>query len=328
MNLTNNAIKYTPAGSVSIHISYLRGESRLKIRVADTGTGIRPEDREKLFSSFMRLDETRNRSIEGTGLGLNIAKQLAEMMSGSITVESEYGKGSVFTAEIVQEAVSDTPLGDFTEYARKTDTTEEFRPAFTAPSAKVLIVDDNSLNHDVMTGLLEGTKMHLTTARSGRECLDILREQRFDIVLLDQMMPEMSGTQTLAAIRSEHLADDTPVIALTADAIAGARDRYIRLGFADHVTKPVIYSELEAVLQKHLDSSLQSTEEEKSAEKPVILVISNSPDKLNEMKALIGSKYKGVFVRTEENARRYLENHKPAFIVRDAALELGEEGRG
>ncbi|MCR4779664.1 MAG: response regulator [Ruminiclostridium sp.] len=314
LNLTNNAIKYTPAGSVRIKISYLRETGRMRIQVADTGTGIRPEDLDRLFSTFMRLDETRNRSIEGTGLGLSITKQLAEMMNGSITVESEYGKGSVFTAEIAQEAVGDTPLGEFTE---KTDIPEAASaPSLIAPGASILIVDDNKMNIEVLTGLLEETRMKLTTALSGRECVKLLRKKRFDIVLLDQMMPEMSGTQTLDMIRAEHLADGTPVIALTADAISGARESYIAQGFDDHLTKPVIYEELEALLFRYLDSSLLLAEAPEE-EKPVMLVISNSPDKLKEMKEFIGDRYKGVFVRDEPTARRYLAKHPAAFVVRE-----------
>ncbi len=327
LNITNNAIKYTAEGGISLDISYDRSVSRLKIRVTDTGMGIRPEDLDKLFSSFQRLDETKNRNIEGTGLGLNITKQLVEMMDGSITVESEYGKGSVFTVDIVQKAADDTPIGNYTERLKKTRAeSEQFKPVLIAPKAKVLIVDDNEMNLEVITELLRETRMKVTTALSGSECIEFLENSAFDVIFLDQMMPGMSGTQTLEVIKSRHLADMTPIIALTADAIVGARDSYIREGFTDYLSKPVMYNDLEAVLLKYIDRSLlltleqlkeeETAKERARANKPVILVVCDSPEKLKEMKELIGENYKGVFVRDEESANRWLEKHSAEFIIR------------
>ncbi len=329
LNLTNNAIKYTSEGKVSIHIGFDRSGNRLSVRVADTGMGIRPEDLDKLFSSFQRLDETKNRNIEGTGLGLNITKQLTEMMGGTIAVESEYGEGSVFTATIVQEIVDDTPIGSYNDRLDRSQAEkEEFRPQLIAPEARVLIVDDNEMNLEVITALMSDTRMKITTAASGAECLDILKDRAFDIILLDQMMPGMSGTRTLEIIREKHLADVTPIIALTADAIVGARDQYIREGFSDYLSKPVMYSELEEVLLKFIDKRLLLTEEQlkeeaaarerEKANKPVILVVSDSTDKLNSLKEMIGVRYKGVFVRDEAAAQKYLTKHKVEFIVRDS----------
>lgn len=327
LNLTNNAIKYTEKGGIDIHISFERDESRLVIQIRDTGVGIRREDMDKLFSSFQRLDETKNRNIEGTGLGLNITKQLIEMMGGTINVESEYGRGSVFTARILQRVIDETPIGDYNERlinARRE--TEEFKPILIAPGVKVLIVDDNEMNLEVITEVMRDTRMRITTAESGKECLEILRTERFDIIMLDQMMPEMSGTQTLELIRKEHLCDDTPVIALTADAIVGARESYIREGFTDYLSKPVLYSELEAVLLKYIDSSQLLTTEQlkkeeddrkhRKQERPVILVINDSAETLNELKEMIGDRYKGVYVRNEEAAEKYLEKHKADFILK------------
>ncbi|MBR1832025.1 MAG: response regulator [Ruminiclostridium sp.] len=328
LNLTNNAIKYTSEGKVSIHIGFDRGGNRLSVRVADTGMGIRPEDLGKLFSSFQRLDETKNRNIEGTGLGLNITKQLTEMMGGTIAVESEYGDGSVFTATIVQEIVDDTPIGSYTDRLDRSQAEkEEFRPQLIAPEARVLIVDDNKMNLEVITALMSDTRMKITTAASGAECLDILKDRAFDIILLDQMMPGMSGTRTLEIIREKHLADVTPIIALTADAIVGARDQYIREGFSDYLSKPVMYSELEEVLLKFIDKRLLLTEEQlkeeaaamerEKANKPIILVISDSPERLNSLKEMIGDRYKGVYVRDEKKARKYMEKYRVAYVIRD-----------
>ncbi|MCR5591318.1 MAG: response regulator [Lachnospiraceae bacterium] len=324
LNITNNAIKYTESGGVKIGISYDRSQSMLSVRVEDTGIGIREEDLGKLFSSFQRLDETKNRNIEGTGLGLNITKQLAEMMGGTIQVKSEYGKGSVFEATMVQETVDDTPIGDYTKRLEESRrSTAKFSSTLIAPDAKVLIVDDNEMNLEVISSLMGETRIKITTALSGRECLEILKERSFDVILLDQMMPGMSGTQTLENIKKEHLAKGTPVVALTADAIIGARDSYIKEGFDDYLSKPVMYSELEAVLLKYIDKRLLLTpeqlgkEEEAKLSKPVVLVIDEPSDKLTALREALTEKFKAVFVRDEESAGKFLSKHEADFIIRD-----------
>ena len=327
LNITNNAIKYTEKGSVTLHISFDRSDNRLRVSVADTGMGIRKDDLDKLFSSFQRLDETRNRNIEGTGLGLNITKQLAEMMGGIIRVESEYGKGSVFSAEIIQEIVDDTPIGNYMERLEQAQTKkEEFKPVLIAPKAKILIVDDNEMNLEVISELMADTRINITTALSGNECIEILHKSTFDVVLLDQMMPGISGIQTLGVIQNEHLADNIPIIALTADAIVGARDSYIKYGFTDYLSKPVMYEELERLLLTYIDDSLLMTEEQlkeeeaekerRKAERPVVLVINDSPEKLKDLKETISERYKGVFVRDEESAEKYLAKHSVEFVIR------------
>jgi signal transduction histidine kinase/CheY-like chemotaxis protein len=331
LNITNNAIKYTEEGSVDIDISFDHDESRLVVRVADTGMGIRKEELNKLFSSFQRLDESRNRNVEGTGLGLNITKQLIEMMGGSINVESEYGRGSVFTARIIQRVVDNTPIGNYLERLEKTGEKDDgFRPVLIAPKARILIVDDNEMNLEVITNLMRDTRCRVDTALSGNECIECLKKEKYDVVLLDQMMPVLSGTKTLGIIRGEHIADNTPIIALTADAIVGARDSYIREGFTDYLSKPVMYEELESILLKYLDKGLMITMEQlkeeeeehkrrQDADRPVILVINDSSEKLNELKEMIGDDYKGVFVRNEEAAARYLDKHRVAYIISDGA---------
>ncbi len=323
LNIINNAIKYTEKGSVKIEVSYDRDIEMLFVSVSDTGIGIKPEDIDKLYNSFQRLEETRNRNIEGTGLGLNITKQLAEMMGGHIFVESVYGKGSTFTAEIPQKIVDGSPIGDFASRLRQSQSrTEEYRPVLVAPNAKVLIVDDNDMNLDVITGLLSDTRIGLTTAGSGKECIERLREGSFDVILLDQMMPQMSGKETLAAIRSEHLADRTPIIALTADAIVGARESYLKEGFTDYLSKPVMYEDLESILLKYIDSKLLLTKEmlereEEKKNKPVVLVVNDSSERLNEIKEMLGTAFKGVFVKDEAQAEKYLSNHTVEFVIRD-----------
>ncbi|MCR4787448.1 MAG: response regulator [Lachnospiraceae bacterium] len=325
LNLINNAIKYTEKGGVSVNISYDRPFDMMKITVSDTGMGIRKEDMSRIFSSFQRLDETRNRNIEGTGLGLNITKKLVELMNGTIDVESEYGRGSKFTVRITQETVDDSPQGDYRERVRNAAGHEaEFIPTLFAPDAKILVVDDNDMNLDVFCDLLRDTRIKITTAMSGPECIEKLMKNRYDAILLDQMMPGMSGTETMKKIIEKDLAGSTPMIVLTADAISGARQMYIDEGFDDYVSKPVIYDELESVLLNHLDDRLLLSREEadrirerENEEKSVILVVSEDPENLKKAREVIGERYRGAFVKSEEQAQKYLESHKVEFILRD-----------
>jgi signal transduction histidine kinase/DNA-binding NarL/FixJ family response regulator len=325
LNLIGNAIKYTQKGSVTVDVSFESGSSMLQIIVADTGIGIREEDRAKLFGAFQRLEEDRNRKVEGTGLGLNITLQLLKMMEGSIDVASVYGEGTTFTARMKQRVIDPAPIGDFAvRLADLQDQQENCSATFTAPKARLLVVDDNEMNLEVISSLLEETKIQVTTAESGRECLALMQEERFDLVLLDQMMPGMPGVETLEILRKQHLADDTPVVALTADAIVGARENYLREGFADYLSKPVMYRALEEVLRRLLNpalveeaSSSKETSRDAKApgstgegETPVVIGISPSSEKLRELKALLGSGYKGVFVKDMESAARYVEKNR------------------
>ncbi len=322
LNITNNAIKYTAQGGVTINVAYLTNEKKLQVKVKDTGMGIKEEDMEKLFSSFQRLDETKNRKVEGTGLGLNITKELAEMMGGGITVESKYGEGSTFIAEMVQKVIDQTPIGNYVDRLADAEAQKEvYKPKLIAPNARVLIVDDNDMNLEVVSGLLDKTRIRITTATSGPECIEALKHARFDVILLDQMMPGMSGTQTLEIIKSKHLADNTPIVILTADAIAGARENYIREGFTDYLSKPVMYDELEAILLKYIGASLLVSEDGDSAseaeiEKKLVLVINDSSEKLKELKEVLAGRYKGVFVKDEASAQKFLKNHKVEYIIR------------
>jgi len=328
LNLINNAIKYTHEGSVTINVSYDRATQMLWLVVKDTGIGIKNEDFGKLFGSFQRLEEDKNRNIEGTGLGLNITMRLVKMMGGTIGVNSKYGEGTTFTVQMKQTVVDATPIGDFVQnLTRMQEYKEEYTPSLIAPSASILVVDDNDMNLEVIVSLLEDTKISVTTAESGKECLGILRERSFDIIFLDQMMPGMSGIQTLEEINKEHLAEGTPVIALTADAIVGARETYLGEGFTDYLTKPVMYHDLESILLKYLNHDLLLSKEEaddqkkassaSDEDKPVILVINDSTDKLNGLKARASEGFKWVYVRDEASAAKYLDKHKADYILRD-----------
>ena len=332
LNLINNAIKYTHKGSITIEVSFEAETKKLKCRVTDTGIGIRQEDMNKLFASFQRLEENKNRNIEGTGLGLNIARQLAVMMGGDIEVESEYGKGSVFTATMVQKVIDATPIGNFVENLAKVQEQKgEYRPSLIAPDARILVVDDSDMNLAVIKGLLKKTKVQVETADSGDECIDMLRKSKYHIVLLDQMMPGKTGIETLDVIKSEHLADDIPIIALTADAVVEAKEMYLKHGFTDYLSKPIIYTDLEAMLRKYLDESLllkqdgtevsgENSQKDTDAEKPVVLVISSSTENLKQAKEALADSFKGVFVKSEEQAKKYMEKHKVAYVMRDPEL--------
>ena len=256
VNILNNAVKYTKQGMVKLLVAGIREGQvfTLKMQVEDTGIGIKKEDIDKLFGGFQRLDLEQNRSIEGTGLGLAITRNLIDRMNGRIEVSSEYGKGSVFTVYLTQEVIDDSPMGDFRqkfEAAAKQE--KKYRESFVAPDAKVLVVDDNDMNLAVVKALLRKTNLQVTTCMSGMECLELVKNEYFDVILLDHMMPGMDGIQTLAGIKqSENPCTSVPVIALTANAIVGAKEEYINAGFSDYLSKPIEGTKLEKMLLKYL----------------------------------------------------------------------------
>lgn len=256
-NLLSNAVKYTDTGSVNLKISSIPSEQAdqivLVLEVADTGKGINKADMELLFKDFERLDMYKNKTIEGTGLGLAITKSLIDLMHGSINVESDYGKGSVFTVSLPQRVVDPAPLGDVNRYFYDQDAhSKEYHPRFIAPRASVLVVDDTEMNLVVLKHLLSGTKVHIDTCKSGAECIEIMHDIHYDVVFLDIRMPGMDGVETLETLRRENLVKDTVVIALTADAVNGAKDRYLNKGFEDYLSKPVDPQMLEQVLFSYL----------------------------------------------------------------------------
>ena len=256
VNILNNAVKYTKQGVVKLAVEGIREDQAftLKMQVTDSGIGIKQEDMDKLFGGFQRLDLEQNRSIEGTGLGLAITRNLIERMNGRIEVSSEYGKGSVFTVYLSQEIINDSPMGDFRQrFEAVAKQEDEYRESFVAPETKVLVVDDNEMNLAVVKALLKKTDIQVTTCMSGMECLELVKNTYFDVILLDHMMPEMDGIQTLAKIKqSENQCTSVPVIALTANAIVGAKEEYINAGFSDYLSKPIEGMELEKMLMKYL----------------------------------------------------------------------------
>ncbi|MBR3247001.1 MAG: response regulator [Clostridiales bacterium] len=257
-NLLNNAVKYTDKGSVSLK---LRGKNQsdgvltLNIVVWDTGIGIKPEDKEILFTKFQRLEMERNSTLEGTGLGLAITQLLIGLMGGTIDVESEYGKGSIFTVNIPQKIVADTPIGDFqTRLKENLPGDRPYRESFRAPEATILIVDDTRINLTVAVNLLKNTRMKIDTATSGAEAVSMASKTRYDLIFMDQRMPEMTGTEAFHNIRNtpDGASRDVPVVCLTADAVIGAKERYLSEGFSDYLTKPIDNFALEKMLMKYL----------------------------------------------------------------------------
>ena len=256
VNLLNNAVKYTEKGTVTLQVG---GEIDndtvvLKFTVRDTGIGIKEEDIEKLFVDFQRLEENRNRNIEGTGLGMNIAMQLLNMMDSKLQVESTYGQGTVFTFFLAQKIMDGEPIGNLEERIRQQTSEYSYNVSFTAPDAEILVVDDNAVNRRVFMNLLKATKVRIEEACSGQESLERIYEKKYDLIFMDHMMPEMDGVEALHRIKEKtgHFCTSTPIIALTANAIAGAREMYLAEGFDAFVSKPINPEKLEKLLMNML----------------------------------------------------------------------------
>ena len=259
MNLLTNAVKYTEKGTVKLIVSgrFTDGGFVLKVDVSDTGIGIAEENLPQLFTQFQRIDLQRNRNIEGTGLGLSIVKRLCDLMSGTITARSVLGSGSTFTVELPQKVVDSTPCGGVNlNYSAGAE--HEYHHSFEAPEAKILAVDDLPVNLLVIANLLKETRIKIDTAGSGRECLDKCSQQKYDLILMDHMMPEMDGVQTFEKLHGDKSSPnfETPVIMLTANALAGMREQYMDVGFADYVSKPVRGAKLEEAIRRNLPESL------------------------------------------------------------------------
>ena len=258
-NLLSNAVKYTERGFVKLALEWnLRDEKTavLDIRVRDSGIGIQKDNVKEIFEKFKRFDSVRNSRIEGTGLGMSITAQLLQLMGGEIFVESEYGIGSEFRVKIPQMIMDATPIGEYT-YEKQEPVKETFRVTFTAPDAKVLVVDDNVMNRVVVKGLLKHTLMQIEEADGGAECLKLTQNNHYDVILLDHMMPGMDGVETLQRLRSQNGAcEGTPVIVLTANAVMGVKDFYMEKGFDDYMSKPISGTGLERMLLKYLPEEL------------------------------------------------------------------------
>lgn len=271
INFLTNAIKYTPSGSVKLLVSgeVMDGKLQLKVSVSDTGTGIKEENLPTLFQAFERFDDQNTRTIEGTGLGLNISYKLIKLMGGEIWAESTWGQGSTFSYTVMQDIIEDTPVGKIEKHVAENAGSLVSKKRFVAPDVKVLVVDDNRLNLEVFTNLLKRTQIQVTAVESGFACLEEVKRDTFDMIFIDHMMPEMDGLETLSRFKmlEGNLNKKTPTVALTANAISGAKEMYLSHGFDAFLTKPIMVEELERMLMEYLPENLihdavDDTEEE------------------------------------------------------------------
>ncbi len=249
LNILSNAVKYTKKGFISFSVNgEITGDTvLLTIEITDSGIGIKKEDLEKLFDDFVRLDFAINKGVEGTGLGLAITKNLIKMMNGNITVQSEYGKGSTFTVKLPQKIRSNESV-DSTK-------NDNITIKFNAPNARVLIVDDINTNLKVAKGLMQPYKMQIDLCSSGAEAIEKIKADNYDLVFMDQMMPEMDGIEATKRIRETHT--NLPIIALTANAVSGVREMFLANGFNDFLSKPIDTIELNSILEKWLPKEKQ-----------------------------------------------------------------------
>ncbi|SFQ06954.1 Signal transduction histidine kinase [Lachnospiraceae bacterium XBB1006] len=259
-NILTNAAKYTNEGTVWFRVSGHREdlEQILHFEVEDTGIGIKEEDLPKLFEDFARIEEARNRNIEGTGLGMNITLELLALMGSRPEVKSVYGKGSMFSFDLRQQIVDETPIGDFEARVKAAAEEYSYTESFIAPEAKVLVVDDNATNRRVFLSLLKATQMQFEEAAGGKEAIEKAKAKRYDIIFMDHMMPEVDGVEAMKAIRAdeEALSRDTKIYVLTANAVTGAKEKYLAEGFDGFVSKPIVSRKLEEAIRNALPDEL------------------------------------------------------------------------
>lgn len=259
-NILTNAVKYTEKGTVWFRV-YGKRDGKyeyIHFEVEDTGIGIKQEDMSKLFEAFQRIEEGRNRNIEGTGLGMSITMHLLEMMGSKLQVESVYGQGSKFFFDLKQEIIDDTPLGDFESRIKNLGIQYSYSRSFVAPEARILVVDDNVMNRKVFAALLKPTKINVEEAESGYDAVEMCAASHFDMIFMDHMMPGMDGIEAFHTIRENKDSPciNTPVIILTANAVAGAKEKYLKEGFDGFLSKPVVSEKLEAMIKNLLPENM------------------------------------------------------------------------
>lgn len=268
-NICNNAVKFTNKGYVELGAAYEDCEDpdtvMLKFTIKDTGIGIRKDDLNLIFDKFRQVDMRLNRNVEGSGLGLSICRQLTALMDGTIEVSSTYGKGTTFEVRIPQKVLDRKKLSNYLVYHKQE---EKKRSVIYAPSARILVVDDNPVNIKILRGLLLHYEIDADTAESGQESLEKASANTYDLILMDHMMPGMNGEEALKKIRalSDSEKAGVPVIAVTANAITGMRDEFLRRGFTDYLSKPVETGKLEQILKDHLAPNLIVAVEEEEAD--------------------------------------------------------------
>ena len=305
----------------------------LKVSVRDTGIGIKPEDLKKLFVAFERIEEKRNRNIEGTGLGMSIVQRFLDMMGSHLEVESEYGKGSVFSFELEQKVVKWDPIGDFEEtFRRSINERSEYHEMFTAPDARVLVVDDTSVNLTVFVNLLKRTGLKIDTAESGDEGISLFANNHYDVIFLDHMMPDKDGIETLMEMKAmtDTPNSETPVICLTANAISGMREMYTNAGFDDYLTKPIDVERLESMLLQYLPkdkvSAASDSSDTEDLELPAFLY------DLKELDVMSGLAYCGdsedyimalrIYLDSAEKKAAEIENYWAEKDIKNATIKI------
>ncbi len=294
LNILDNAVKYTDEGSVTLSAigeDYHNDEITLKIKIADTGIGIRKEDLAGIYDAFNRFDELKNKRILGTGLGLAITKQLMDLMEGEITVDSIYRKGTIFTIVIKQKIVNPEPVGEVNHLNKIVEEGDVYRPLFEAPEARILIVDDSKMNRMVASRLLGATKMQIDEAGSGAECLEMTKHKFYHAILVDYMMPDMNGDETLKAIHTQEngLCKNSAVIALTGNTVSGARQLYLESGFDGYVEKPIQGRVLETEILGFLPEDIIEYQEDNSI----------YAQNVGQMERLTQRKRKKVYITTD-----------------------------
>lgn len=321
-NLLTNAVKYTKSGTITLT---MRGEIsddtlNLFVSVEDTGIGIRAEDIDKLFQSFRRLDEERNRNIEGTGLGISIVKELLRMMNSRLEVASVYGEGSTFSFTVRQKILDATPIGTYGEHHAERQLQRATTTFIHAPAAKILAVDDTAMNLKVINGLLKRNEIVPDLADSGAKCLELAAKNFYHIIFLDHMMPEMDGIETLQRLKKMNLPAETKIIVLTANAISGARESYLAKGFDDYLSKPIDVAALENILATYLPQEIIAAEKIVAPEK-ISAPAQESASSLIDMTVAMTN-----CMDTEEffaeMAREFINGDKTAKL--DAALAAGD----
>ena len=331
MNVLTNAVKYTEKGSVTFELTKEEapeGATTLVFTVTDTGIGMKEEDIEKLFSPFTRIEEKRNRSIEGTGLGMSITKQLLDLMGSRLEVKSVYGEGSVFAFRVVQQIISAEPIGNYSErFMAENLRANKYREMFHAPDASILVVDDTEINHAVIKNLLKKTKVKIDSTLSGREAIAQTQIKDYDLIFLDHMMPEMDGIETLKRLKEQKKDrdDDTVYIALTANAVSGARQLYLDAGFSDYLSKPIEGNKLEKMLLKYLPeekiiSDFSDEEDEESMVGNRVLVIDDDETACSVAEEILKGDYEVIKAFNGTDGIRAAVKQKPDLILLDIVL--------
>ena len=319
VNILSNAVKYTKEGSVLLEVSGKGNEDAgdyiIRCAVTDTGIGIREEDIDRLFDSFERFDMKGNRNIEGTGLGMCITSRFLEMMGSKLEVSSVYGKGSTFWFELSQKVLDKKPIGDYADaYLKYNNNRKMTGTSIYAPNAKILVVDDNEMNLEVVQGLLKETEIQISTAGSGEIALKKAEKTEYDLILMDHMMPRMDGIETLEKLReyeNSHpvngVVKHIPVVVLTANAIAGAREQYLAKGFQDYLIKPLVLEDMERSLKQFIPAEKLET----GRKKPVRKVVQEMPvqektmqeEKVQEQASLKGRYMEEYGINIEDGIR-------------------------